>query len=105
MAKIWSEGDFVDCRFLNYFYFVEVGGFPIWFCQVKAASVRPYAHCWLSGWGRQQKKSVQRPEESRAEGPTDGRRPCARVARDGELSLVRALPHYKFSLTLFSGLF
>ena len=44
------------------------------------------------GWGRQQKKSPQGPEEGRAEGLTDGRPPWARAARERWLSLVPALP-------------
>ena len=47
---------------------------------------------WLSGCGRQQKKSAQHPEEGRAKAQTDSQRPCAWVAREGELSLVCALP-------------
>ena len=33
------------------------------------------------------------PRGGRAAGPYDGRRPCARVARERELTLVRALPY------------
>ena len=44
------------------------------------------------GLGATIEKERAAPRGGRALGPTDGRRPCARVAREGELSLVRALP-------------
>ena len=47
------------------------------------------------GLGATIEKERAAPRGGRAEGLTDGRRPCARVAREGELSLVRA--------TIFGG--
>ena len=44
------------------------------------------------GLGATIEKERAAPRGGKAEGLTDGRRPCARVAREGELSLLRALP-------------
>ena len=44
------------------------------------------------GLGATIEKERAAPRGAEAEGRSDGRRPCARVAREGELSLVRALP-------------
>ena len=43
--------------------------------------------------GYNRKKARYEPRGGRAAGPYDGRRPCARVARERELTLVRALSY------------
>ena len=43
------------------------------------------------GLGATIEKERAAPRGGKAEGLTDGWRPCARVAREGELSLLRAL--------------
>ena len=50
---------------------------------------------WLLalGLGATIDKERAAPRGGRAAGPYDGRRPCARVARERELTLVRALPY------------
>ena len=50
------------------------------------------------GLGATIEKEHAVPREGRAKGPTEGRRPCARVAREGELSLVRALTFRSYHL-------
>jgi hypothetical protein len=50
---------------------------------------------WLLalGLGATIDKERAAPRGGRAAGPYDGRRPCARVARERELTLVRALSY------------
>ena len=43
--------------------------------------------------GYNRKKARYKPRGGRAAGPYDGRRPCAQVARERELTLVRALSY------------
>ena len=58
---------------------------------------------WLSGWGRQQKKSAQRPEEGRAKAQTDSRRPCAWVARELAFPSACASLYKYIPLNFLSG--
>ena len=56
------------------------------------AVLEPVAPQLALGLGATIEKEHAVPRGAEAEGQSDGRRPCARVAREGELSLVRALP-------------